>query len=135
MSRIQKIKDHVVRNKKVYITGGVCFVLGAAIGGGVVAKQQNIAIIDSFKLINWKSPHTSKTVQINIPRKGNSGNVIRDTATGTIYPSQNEVVKALGVDPSNLSRHLNGKYPDADGKIFEKLIDGASDHVLKTTES
>lgn len=63
---------------------------------------------------------------------GNSGNIIKDVTTGTIYPSQNAAAKALGIRADSISKHLSGKNSDAAGHVFEKLIDGGAPHILQT---
>jgi len=53
---ISEVKNHIRRNKTVYIAGVTGFTIGAMLGL-VYQSPRNIAMIDSFKLINWKSPH------------------------------------------------------------------------------
>ena len=129
---IEKVRTHLYENRKKYLIGIGCFVAGVLVGGTVVYfvkdASGNKAMIDSFNLIKYKSPHTSQLIQILSP--GNSGNVIKDVETGIIYPSQNAAAKALGINPSNISSQLNGKNADVAGHIFEKIIDGAASHEL-----
>lgn len=119
--KIQSVKTHFSENKKVYIVGGVCFVVGAAGAVIVYCHGGNKANIDSWKFINWKSPHTSQTIQVVIPPMGNSGNAVQCEQTGIIYPSQNLAAKVLNLNPGNLSSHLNGKNSDVKGFTFIKI--------------
>jgi hypothetical protein len=120
--RIEKMKTHLRENKKVYVTGSVCLLVGAATAL-VLTRNGNKATIDSWKLINWKSPHTSQTIQVLIPPRGNSGNAIQCDLTGAIYPSQNFAAKELKLNPGNLSSHLNGKKDSVKGMTFTKLTE------------
>lgn len=122
MINAEKAKAHFKKNKNVYIGTGV----GIVVGGMVVFVLKsgvNKATIDSFKLINWKSPHTSQTIQVTIPRMGNSGNAVQCLENGVIYPSQNAAAKALNLNPSTVSKYLNGMRESADGFTFDKVTE------------
>ena len=116
--QIEKIKNHVQENKKVYIVGAGCLVVGAV--GGVLCSQGGVQIVDSLKitLINWKSPHVSMTTLV---RRGHPGNTIRCIQTGELFASQERAALANSVNSSGLSRHLNGQNLHAGGLTFEKL--------------
>jgi hypothetical protein len=123
--RIDRIKKHFADNKGAYIAGGVGVLIGAAVATVVVLKQTegNKAIVDSYNLIKYKSPHTSQLIQVLIPPRGNAGNAIQCNETGSIYPSQNEAVKELGLNAGNLSQHLHGKKDLVNGLSFTKLTE------------
>ena len=117
MSKVNKIKEHFKRNKKEYITGGVCLVVGAA---GAVLSLRNTALINTkaVQVLTWKS---NQTIEVHIEALGDPGNIIQDTATGDIWASQNQAAKALGVTASRVSSHLKGKQADVDGHVLTKL--------------
>jgi len=122
-TKVEKIKNHFKENKKLYIGLGIGAVVGVA--GTIIFKKNdgNQAIVDSFKLVNWKSPHTSQLIQVAIPRRGNSGNAIQCDQTGTIFPSQNLAAKEMDLNAGNLSQQLNGKIPSVNGFTFTKLTE------------
>lgn len=122
-TRIQKIKTHVQENKKVYIGTGVGILVGSVVT--LTATRKTVIIVDSLKLINWKSPHTS---QIILPALGDPGNVVQCLETGSIYASQGQAARELGVAPQAVSAHLKGAMPDLKGKHYKRI--GKAGHPL-----
>ncbi|QGJ89665.1 membrane protein [Gordonia Phage Odesza] len=118
---LDKVKSHIQENKKVYIVGGVCLVVGLA-GGALIVKAHQPPPIKVQPKINqvlsWKP---EAKLEVYIEALGDPGNIIQDTTTGTIYASQRQAADALGVDPSSVSRHLAGKFPDVKGHILSNL--------------
>lgn len=114
--QIEEIKTHFKKNKKFYIVGGISLTVGAV--GGACLMSGGVQIVDAFKLVNWKSSHTSMTVLI---RRGHPGNIIKCLETGELFASQNRAASLNGISASNLSQHLSGKYDHAGGLHFEKL--------------
>lgn len=122
-----KVKAHVQENKKYYIIGGVV-VGGIAIGTsgyilGMKVSPKNVEnlVAPSIKqqgLVVWKP---EATLEVYIEALGDPGNIIQDTTTGTIYASQNQAAKALGVAGSRVSKHLNGLLSDVDGHTLVRL--------------
>ena len=122
MSKIQNVKTHITKYKAVYITGGVCLVVGAVVGlkcsgpsfieNNIKPKNQNIAAVI------WKP---KQTLEVHIEALGDPGNIIQDTTTGAIYASQNQAAKALGVNRARISEQLAGKIPDVNGHSFDFL--------------
>jgi hypothetical protein len=123
MSKVQKIKTHIKENKKTYIVGGVCFVVGAA-AMAIVKGSQNTAIVDSFNILKYKSPHTSQTVLVALPQLGHPGNAVQVVGDpGTIYASQGEAARALGVTPTAVGKHLKGDIPNVAGVVLKKITE------------
>jgi hypothetical protein len=123
--RVAKIKKHFRDNKGTYIGVGAGIVVGAAAATVLILKQLegNTAIVDSYNLIKYKSPHTSQLIQVLIPPRGNAGNAIQCNETGTIYPSQNLAAQELGLSAGNLTAHLKGDIPKIKGLSFTKLTE------------
>lgn len=122
MSRIQDTKQHIHENYKVYIAAGVGLVVGAA--AVYLAGENQSVTVDSWKieLFKWKSP-TTNNVETVLIRRGHPGNVIRCNETGELFASQNRAAQVMNVDPSRLSRHLNGLIDNAGGYTFTNLGD------------
>ena len=125
-----KLKNHIVDYKEIYITCAITAVVTAGITTLAVFKVKSNSVLSQKAVALWNSTINQTAVQITIDAPGNSGNIIKDLTTGTIYPSQNAASKALGVNPTNLSMHLRGKNSDVAGHVFEKLIDGGAAHAL-----
>lgn len=128
--KIESVKNHFRKNRKVYIAAGIGVTVGF-VGTSLYIKSAHPGLIQTA-IAFWKSEITQVATYITIDAPGNSGNVIQDLRTGTIYPSQNAAAKALGVNRGSISTHLNGKSPTADGHTFTKLIDGKNSHKLQT---
>lgn len=124
----ETVKAHVIKHKEAYIFGGLG-VLGIVttilimknINGvrNITAGDNSLVMLDKSKIENF-----------NFFSPGNSGNVIQDTATGEIWPSQNAAAEALNVSRTHISDHLNGKLPDLNGRVLKKLVDGRVEYEL-----
>jgi hypothetical protein len=121
---ITTVKTHLHENKKVYIAGAV----GVAVGAAAILVLKNGSGTKVTEVMNfkWHSPTTLQTIEVVMPKRGNSGNVIQCVQNGVIYPSQRFAARELGLDGSNLSRHIAGQLPHVKGLTFEKLLDGGS---------
>lgn len=126
MNKIDQIKKHVQDNKKYYIIGGVVIgvvsagAAGYILGTKTAPKEVENLVVPSIKQqgIVWKSP---PTLEVHIEALGDPGNIIQDTTTGTIYASQGQAAKALGVHPSRIGEQLKGVRDHVDGHEFIKL--------------
>lgn len=121
-----QIKKHVQDNKKYYIIGGVVVGLAAAgtagyiLGTKTAPKEVENLVAPSIRQSGfvWKSP---PTLEVHIEALGDPGNIIQDMTTGTIYASQGEAARALGVYPARISEHLTGKLEHVQGHILKNL--------------
>lgn len=117
------MNEHFKKHKTAYI------IAGSAVGGAILGvagyfiftKNGQLVINESFqmKLID-RSVHNN-TVITELVRQGHPGNKVRCIETGVVYPSQNVAAKSTGVNPGNLSSHLNGKNDSVKGLHFENL--------------
>jgi hypothetical protein len=117
MSKIENIKNHFKNNKVTYIACGVTAVVVAGVTYYVVGKPA-LVNVRPVQLLNWKS---QQTVEVFIEALGDPGNIVQDLTTGTIYASQNQAAKALGVFPARITEHLAGKLPNVNGHELVKL--------------
>jgi len=129
--RLEKVKQHFVDHRELYIGIGVGIAVTVA-GVSIFELVDGKNIISQKAIAIWKSTITQIATQIYIKAPGNSGNVIQDLTTGTIYPSQNAAAKALDIGQSSISKQLAGTLSKVDGHVFKKLIDGAISHELHT---
>ena len=113
--------EHVSKNRMAYILGGLG-ILGTLVGHGLGTRPIRMTNSDVIQGIAIKSPVTiDRSLRVVVNAIGDPGNVIQDLTTGIIYASQGQAARALGVNPSVVSRHLNGKIPDVAGHIFKVL--------------
>jgi hypothetical protein len=123
---VEKVKTHVREHKEAYIAGSVGVLAGAA---GVLIFRDSSALVSFKETMNlkYKSP-TSIIAQFIIPALGDPGNVVQSVETGTVYASQGQAARELGVDPSVVSRHLKGVLPDVKGAHLKVI--GKAGHPL-----
>lgn len=116
--RIRKAQLHFRENKAAYLTGGVCFLAGVATTI-IFVKKADVEISPKIQQILSYKPHA--VLEVHIEALGDPGNIIQDMTTGTIYASQNQAARALGVRSARISEHLAGKIPNVSGHTLTKL--------------
>lgn len=143
-SRIEKIKNHVKENKEVYISVGVS-VLFAGITVLIVKRNSDCGIGSVIHGTAKGSPAVPGETSVNAlevnrgglvlgdsyalnnvsfifrNRQGPPSWVVRCMETNGIFTSQNSAAIAMDIQPSILSRHLNGLLEDANGYHFERV--------------
>ncbi|HMT87991.1 MAG TPA: hypothetical protein PKC73_00020 [Dermatophilaceae bacterium] len=116
---LEKTKEHLKKHKTAYLVGaGV--VTSVVLGAVVTAVTRNGKVANQT-VVGFKVGDVTQTIEIYIEALGDPGNIIQDVATGTVYASQGEAARTLGIPPSVLSKHLNGHKADAHGHVFAKL--------------
>ena len=110
-----KVKDHLARHRVVYISGAA---LTLGMGAGYILASKTGVSIRPVQVLTWKS---KQTIEVFIEALGDPGNIIQDTTTGTIYASQGQAARELGINPARLSEHLKGKTDNVLGHVFTKL--------------
>lgn len=117
-----KIKQHFKDHKEAYIAGGVCLATGIVIGavGVLVVKKggNQTTVAEMTNIVAWKP---KQIIDVYIEALGDPGNVVQDLTTGTIYASQGQAARAIGVSPSTMSQHLSGRVDNLKGHAFIKL--------------
>lgn len=117
--RVAKIKKHFRDNKGTYIGVGAGIVVGAA---SAVVLMNRATMISNKEVLNfkWQSP-TTNVLQLILPALGDPGNVVQCVETGSIYASQGQAAKELGVSATDVSNHLHGKNPHLNGLHLKVL--------------
>lgn len=117
---MNKIKQHFKNHKITYIACGVTAVVVA--GVTYYVTRDGAALVNNTNrmagLINWKN---TQKIEVFLEALGDPGNIIQDTTTGTIYASQGQAAKALGIHPSRITEMLKGARDHVNGHKFEKL--------------
>lgn len=126
MSKIENIKNHVRENKKVYIVGASSLAVGAAVGVGYALGVRTTpkdveTLISPSNTINGVAWKPTQTIEVYVEALGDPGNIIQDLTTGTIYASQGEAARALGVQPARVSEQIRGLVENVNGHKFIKL--------------
>lgn len=110
-----KVKTHFRTNKKVYLAFGAGAVLMYVAG----SRRDGSISMRTFQIGSYNS--STQTIDVHIEALGDPGNIIQDTSTGTIYASQGQAARELGLEPGRISEQLNGKRSHVNGHTFEKL--------------
>ena len=122
-----EIKRDVIENiktyKSLYITGGSCLVIGV-VGGVLLKNSSGTKVVDMFN-VKLFSPtnNIANTINVKIPKPGNSGNMLYCHQNHTAYPSQRSAAKALSLNESSISQYLQGRWPSPKGYTFDKLAE------------
>lgn len=132
-----KIKTHLKKHKEAYIVGGIGVTVGVGVGYYVrhrlnvdvdfpedIMNVRNSTKMTNASLVSYK-PNVTSTVNnvTNIFNKlGHPGNKIMCNETKELFDSQTQAVKNMGLNPSKLSNHLNGKKATVDGYTFTRMV-------------
>lgn len=117
---LEKIKQQYRQHKKLVWS----IAIGTAAAAGGVAFAEHEANKAEAKHVgprplppqvprprtagSWDSPYVRHT-SVDIKALGDPGNIIQDVSTGTIYASQNQAARELGVSKTAVFNHLHGK--------------------------
>lgn len=127
---IEKIKKHFAKNKAVYISGGVCLIVGVA--GTLIFKESEYASqkVQNFALFNWKPFNLlEQTTIVEVAARGHRGFAILNRNTGEVYGSVREAAKEIGCSRTVLREHLLGQRADVNGGLFENLGENLKERV------
>jgi hypothetical protein len=120
MSKVQKIKQHIKDNKKVYIASAGCLAVGV-IGGILISTRSNSGtqIMQTVNQIGFRN--TANPTIINLVENSTPSKPVHLVGTDLYFNSLNDCAKKTGHHLSQLSKHINGKLPDLNGDVFELL--------------
>ena len=114
---MNKIKTHIQENKKFYAGVGVGVAVGVTVA--VVLTKSDAQISPKIQQILSYKPHA--TMEVYIEALGDPGNIIQDLTTGTVYASQGQAARELGVSPARISEQLKGTRDHVNGHVFDVL--------------
>lgn len=118
--KLKEVGNHLRENKKLYLTGVACLVVGV-VGTLLLVKQSNQISISNPALVNWKP--NANTIQVNMVRPGPKSFVVQCHETQQTWPSIHQAAESLGLNPSEISKHLKGERMNVDGLHFAKLAE------------
>jgi hypothetical protein len=131
-SKIEKLKNHIKRNKKFYIGTGIGLAIGA-IGATLLKKQAdqtafgNVGDQSVLNIVQAEEiEHLCQRISIYGNVIGRHGNPVReiDPVTGrTIHEFATQKLAALnaGVSKYTMSKHLDGESLNLNGRTFERM--------------
>lgn len=117
----ERVKNHFRENRKVYLAGGVCLVVGVALGYSLKDEGDDVKM-EALGDINFgeldKSTHnTTNNVTVNMG--GHMHKIVKNTSTGEVFESVNAAAESAGVPRTVMSRHINGHTDHVSGDIYE----------------
>jgi len=123
--RIVKVKKHFKKHKGAYLSGGVCFLIGAAgaivlgarteVGGEVVAKINQIGVVNkAIILVALGDPGDVVRIIKSTPEMEKLG-----IKAGMYFQSRGALARAIDTTITKVSGHLNGDYADVKGLVAE----------------
>jgi hypothetical protein len=133
--RIDKIKQHFIDHKIAYFcistgiaTAGFTYVIMRGHHANLHSRldeglKLNKPIVGSLNFFSRGNDVTSNIVTV-IERegRGHPGYIVRSLDTNDIFPSQQSAANCFGIPESVLSDHLRGKFPNANGFLFERIL-------------
>lgn len=121
---IDKIKQHVRENKKVYIVGissaGITYLVMRGVASQpigrdtVVTAERDIVVLGKRAVMNNVS-------FISANRQGPPSWVIRCIETGEIFSSQSAAAREMGLQRGHISQHLNSMRDHVQNYHFERI--------------
>jgi DNA endonuclease I-HmuI-like, NUMOD-like domain len=102
----EKIKVHFRKNQKLYLGIGIGVLITLAI-------RRPVSIAPIFNNTN--------AVITDLSRRGHPGKIVRCNETGEVFASISRGAEVMGINRPNLTSHLNGRLPHANGYTFEVL--------------
>lgn len=132
--RIEKIKEHIKRNRGAYIAGAAGVILGCIVGYEASKRYGNtttfevdatVATITTNKVVcerGSKSNNTFQTISMYGNPIGRPGKLVIDMNTNKLFASETLAAKSVGASANTMSRHLHGGTDTVMGHIF-RLVD------------
>lgn len=120
MSKIENVKQHIKKNKAVYITGATCLAVGALGGGLYMATRPEVTQMVKMQNIGltWKP----KQEVIQFIERSTPSKPIHLKGTQQYFDSISAAARETGIDRVAISKNVNGHISEIDGKVFE-LVD------------
>lgn len=118
-NKIDSVKSHFRRNKNIYAAATVGVATGALVCFVAIKRPTEILVNPKVQqILSWKP---QATIEVHIEALGDPGNIVQDITTGTIYASQGQAARELGLNAARISEQLRGRIPNVGGHVFEKL--------------
>lgn len=113
------IKSHWQKNKTTYVACGATAVVTGVVVCVVRSKIKNVEVQNKIvQIMSWKP---KATLEVYIEALGDPGNIVQDLTTGSIYASQGQAAKELGLNPGRVSEQIRGIRDTVNGHQFKVL--------------
>jgi hypothetical protein len=115
--KVSRVRMHFRENKNLYTVGGVCLAVGA-IGALFINKESGPVIGKITQVGFWNQV---RPTTINLVERSTPSRPVHLVGTNLYFNSLNEAARETGHNLSRLSQHVNGKFADVNGDVFELL--------------
>lgn len=119
--QLEKVKQHLRENQRIYAVGTTCLVVGSAVTL-VVTKGKGpkptfaLNHIRQLGFRNVATPTVITLIERSTPSKP-----VHLVGTNLYFNSLNEAARETGHHLSQLSKHVNGQLDNLNGDVFEVL--------------
>lgn len=121
--KIEKFKSHFRENKKSYIIGGSCLVVGAT--AAVVVMKYKVCptppteVAQAFNqtAVGW---NINQTI-VSFVERSTPSKPVHLVGTDRFFASMSEAARETGHHVADISKVVNGKMPNVKGDVFELL--------------
>jgi len=124
----QAVKDHLNRNQAAYISGVTTGILCAGTTMLIMRGRhaENSMSSDghdgvTMRLFNFFRNNNSIVTVIEREGRGHPGYLVRCIESGNVFTSQSKAANSMNIPEIVISKHLTGKFPDANGYHFERI--------------
>lgn len=120
---VANAKTHVVDHKELYITGGVCLVVGVLSGAVIMSRRPTVSQDSEItQKICWKpnaTLHTTNTTVINFIERSTPSKPVHLVGTQKYWDGVRAAARDTGHTASEISKNANGHRPHVKGDVFE----------------
>lgn len=124
---LERIKNHVKEHKIEYacaataiVSAGFTYAIMRGTSSRSISDCRTVATNHSNTVIGKKIVMKDVSL-ISSNRKGSPSWVIQCLETGNVFRSQRDAAINMGINPTNVSKQLNGHLPTAEGFTFERI--------------
>lgn len=113
--RIERIKEHLAENKKIYFACGL-----TAVGTGVIflaSSRTNVSLVTNMPIACWKPRNTQ--VVLNFTERSTSSKPVHQVGTERYFDSINDAARKTGHDSREISKVANGLRESIGEDVFE----------------
>lgn len=121
-----KLKAHVKRHREAYIVGIVClagitYLVMRSRHTGLTKVPDGHESVTVRPLSIFANQKNNIVTVIEREGRGHPGYLIKCLETGEIFSSQAVAADAAGTSPWFMSGHINGRFPDVNGRHFDRV--------------
>lgn len=119
--KVESVKKHIKKNKKQYITGSVCLLVGTAGGGLFMLNRAVPGVGFSQKFNQVAIGHKINQVIVNLVERSTPSKPVHLKGTKLYFDSIHDAARQTGHTLTQISKNANGLIPDVNGDVFEFL--------------